>query len=802
MLNSISMRRVNPAKSCVPTSPPFALRKLTALSLCLVASVAWSAEAEVADGGADATQEQDRLEAVVITSQKRIQAIQTVPVSVSVLSGKELAAQHIDNYDDLSRAVPGVSFNSVGANEGLTNVTIRGVSSTSGSATVGLYLDDVSITTKNFYDFAAQPKFFDLQGIEVLRGPQGSLWGASSEGGTIRFIPVQPDMTAQSSQVSIETSTTQHGGINYGASALFNTPVKDDVFALRGSIYSNHESGYIDHFDQKGNLVKKGVNDEKVTSFHLLGKITPSDELTIKPAVFYQLSNTGDNSAFYPSMGLHQQNKQVRENGRDEMALGSLSIQQNFKAFDFTSVTGVFKRQFDRQEDGTYYNSTVFAQAFLDPLYPNYQAQNDAIIGNLASPVKMKTNYRQVSQEFRLSSPEGGKGPVQWVAGVYYAEQSIHNTDFQQIPGINTAFQSIYGMPMEQSLVQGAYGAPGLQLFPNDIDESDDRTYREKQTAIFGQVDVDLRPDWHMGLGARLVHANETFVSTEIGFYQIGNISPYNQSASFSTVTPKATLSHDLDENHKMYLSAGEGTRLGGPTGPIVYGPTSVCASDFAAIGQTSQPTKFNSDSLWTYEAGSKNVLADGQVTLNAAVFHTDWQNIQQQIYLPTCGYYFTSNVGNAAIDGGELELAALLTRNLALNMTLSRENARVTSSNNPATVAVGAHLIDVPDLTATLAATYGFSFGDGTRVSARAEYAFTGHSYGSYQVSNSNYYNPAYGVLNLNLMFTLKDFEITAFAKNALNNQTIIQRPEINTVVEGYTVRPRTIGMKVTAHF
>jgi iron complex outermembrane recepter protein len=414
----------------------------------------------------------------------------------------------------------------------------------------------------------------------------------------------------------------------------------------------------------------------------------------------------------------------------------------------------------------------------------------------------MKTDYRQISQEFRLSSPEDSHSPLKWVAGLYFADQVIHNTDFQRIPGINTTFQSLYGIPMEQSLVQGAYGAPGLLLFPDDIDESDDRTYREKQTAVFGQVDYDPRQDWHLGLGGRFVKAKEDFVSTEIGFYQIGNISPYDQSASFTSFTPKVSVSHDIDAADQIYASAGEGFRLGGPTGPIVFGPGTVCAGDFAAIGQTTQPTTFKSDSLWTYEIGSKNLLADSTISLNSAAFYTNWKNIQQQIYLPTCGYYFTSNVGNAGIYGGEVEATAKVTRAWNLSLALSAENATITSSSNTSTVPVGAHLIDVPGLTLTAGTSYTSWFEDGAKMVWRGNYAWTGHSYGSYQVGNPDYRNPGYGVLNLSATYTQKTYEVTLYAKNALNNQTIIQSPEINTVTEGYTVHPRVVGLTSTVRF
>jgi iron complex outermembrane receptor protein len=444
-----------------------------------------------------------------------------------------------------------------------------------------------------------------------------------------------------------------------------------------------------------------------------------------------------------------------------------------------------------------------FALFFLDPIYPQFQPQNDTIIANLPSAVHFHTDYKQFSQELRFSSSEESKSALKWVAGVYYAQQTIHNTDFQQIPGINSVFQSIYGIPMEQSLVQSTYNPPGGPplLFPNDIDESDDRTYHERQLAIFGQADYDLTYDWHIGLGARFTRTREDFTSTEIGFYQIGNISPYNQSASFHAFTPKVTVSHDLSQNNKLYASTGEGFRSGGPTGPIVFGSTSVCNQDFMNIGQTSQPIKFDSDSLWTTELGSKNTFLGGRLTVDGALFYTKWKNIQQQIYLPICGYYFTANVGDARIYGGEMEAAYRVMGGLRLTLAVSAESATITRTDYPLVIAPGAHVIDVPKATLAAGVAYTVPLGD-YQLTSRANYYFTGHSYGSYQTDNSNFSNPGYGVWNLSAVMAGRKYEFMLYAKNAFNNQTIIQRPEINTVFEGYTVRPRTIGAQAKLKF
>lgn len=763
-------------------------------------SAASSTPSAVAGG----TQATTSLEGVTVTAQRRSQDVKDVPISISVIDDSAIQSLHVNNYDDLSRLTPGLSFNSQSAAEGTDNISIRGVSSTAGSATVGLYLDDVSITTKNFYDGAPQPILFDIDRIEVLKGPQGTLFGASSEGGTIRFITPTPDMKEFSASVIGDISGTQHASVNGMGGFIANVPVNPDVFALRLSLSEGYNSGYIDHYAPDGTSEEPGVNSDRYQTLHVSGKLTPGGGLTILPSIYYQTYHSSDNDAFYPQLGLFNQDKKVQEWSTDTLFLPSLTVKQTLPFADLTSVTGYFQRQFNRQEDGTYYNSTLFAEAFLDPLYPAYQPLNDSIIGTLKSPVEYDTRTQQISEEIRLSSREDeGPRDLHWVGGLYYSQQDIHNTDFQQIPGINQAFQSIYGFPMEQSLVETAYGVPGTNfpLFPNSVDEADNRTYKETQYAIFGQTDYDLSKVWHLGLGGRYQWMRESFVSNEYGFYQIGNIDPYNQDASFNSFTPKATLTYDVNSDSVLYGSVGKGIRFGGPTGPLAFGPTAACAGDFAAIGQTVQPTKFGTDSLWSYELGSKNTIGKSGV-LNAAVFDTSWTNIQQQIYLPTCGYYFTSNVGDARIYGAEVEGAWKFTDSLKATLTASAQSATITSTKNPETVQVGAHLIDVPRMTATLGVNYSRPWTDTYLWVTRADYEFTGHSYGSYQVTNSNYSNPGYGLLNLSTALVSERYEFTLYVKNAFNNHTIIQRPEINTVVEAYTVRPITVGLTARANF
>ncbi len=242
---------------------------------------------------------------IIVTAQKRSEDIRTVPISVSVLSGEALKEQKVADYDDLSRAVPGVAFNAVAGEEGRTNIVIRGVSSVSGASTVGLYLDDVSITVPNFYrDGAIEVRLPDIERVEVLRGPQGTLYGDSSEGGTIRYITAPANPNAFGLTLTSDASGTRHGGANFADTATINLPLVQDKLSLHAAVAWQDDSGWVDHYTLAGVLDKKGVNSANSVTAHVTATWTPDATLTVTPGFFYQRANNADNAAFYPLMGL------------------------------------------------------------------------------------------------------------------------------------------------------------------------------------------------------------------------------------------------------------------------------------------------------------------------------------------------------------------------------------------------------------------------------------------------------------------------------------------------------------------
>ena len=391
---------------------------------------------------------------IIVTAQKRSQDIKDVPLSISVLSGDSLQSDHVQSYEDVTRTMPGVSFLS-GGGPGLDNISIRGVSSTSGAATVGFYLDEVPVTVKNnAYSGAVEPKLFDIDRVEVLRGPQGTLYGSSSMGGTIRMIFNTPSLTQLEGAASADVSHTAHGGTNYEATGVLNLPLQSGVAALRLAVDNSSNSGYIDNYSTTGSLLRAGVNSDHTLAARLSLLYKPNDALSITPAIYYMRMNTDDTSVFYPSLGLYNQDKIVPEPIRVSFTVPSVTIGLALGWADLTSVTSYFDQQFNRNGDATFYNSEYLG--FLvdtDPILGVNQVGSQ--IGALPGPEYSWSKTTQVAQEIRLASApytEGGI-PLTWLAGAYFSDQKFDRVVNDYVTGFDRTFTSLFGYPAARQCV-------------------------------------------------------------------------------------------------------------------------------------------------------------------------------------------------------------------------------------------------------------------------------------------------------------------------------------------------------------
>lgn len=738
--------------------------------------------------------EVDGLQTVIVTAQKRAQNLNQVPIAISVLSGDQLQEQHTLNYDDLARAVPGLAFSSMGG-EGLSRLSIRGVSSDAGSPTVTMYLDDVPITMPNLINTgASQPRFFDLERIEVLKGPQGTLFGSSALGGSIRFITRQPDLETIGGSYSSDVSGTRHGDINFEETGAINLPIIPGKVALRLAADYVQNSGYIDQLNSDGAVTNRGINSERTGAGRATLKVQVTEDLSVTPSVTYQRTTINDGSVYDLSLGSLQTAKRVQEQGQDTMVVPTLTVQDDLHWGDLTAISGYFWRHFPRKQDGTYYNSALMVSILqADPtLTAAYPSVDPSPIANIPSPAYISPTNRQFTQELRLSSKstkESGS-PFTWLVGLYFSDDKLSLSDKEYMPGLGDAIQTLYGA--DSTTILG-------DALPRDLVYLQKVHNEERQYAAFAELTYTLWDRLTLAAGLRYSYAEQSYDGVA-GAYYNGDAPPsFTGGTKTGSTTPKFSATYDLGDNSSLYASATKGFRLGSLNSPV---PQFGCQGDFASLGITQAPQSYAPDSLWSYEAGTKASLLNNRVSVNVSGYYIDWSHVQQTIYLLTCGFQFTANAGDAQSYGTEVEVKARVTQDLTLSLNGQVGHATLTSATPGTGASPGQWLLGVPEWTMNLGADYHPRLADGVDSFIRADWALTGPSHGAYDMTNPDYDRPIYGVVNASLGVLLDTVEVQLYAENLLDMQKTIQRPSLLSVAEGYTVRPRTVGLRVSGEF
>ena len=765
----------------------YSTKSIGAVGLALTLIAATPA---VADDAAPKT------EVITVTAQKRSEDIKEVPLNITVLSGTQLQEQHINDITDLSREVPGLSFSNEGGS-GLSKIELRGISSDAGSPTVGIYLDEVPITMRNLLNTGAtEPQFFDLDRIEVLRGPQGTLYGASSMGGTIRFISKQPDLDDYGGSLYSELSGTKHGGINYEESGVVNVPLVKGMAALRLGFDYLDNSGYINQLSPTGQVVDTDINDETTGVLRATLKARLSSDLTITPAVFFQRLRVDDTSVYDLSLPALSTEKLVAERGRDTLFVPSITVDYDLHWADLTSVSSYFWRQFNRVQDGTYYNSVLLANTLAgdSATVAAFPTVDPTPIGKLPSPAYIYPTTRQYSEELRIASKstqESGRS-YSWIGGLYFSDQHVHLSDQEYITGVGAALQSLYGT----SSVNIPVIADPLA---NDLVYSNTDSYDERQYAVFGEVSYNPIDTIRLTAGLRYNFARESLGGTGGGYYNADAAPQFGFNSRSYAATPKFAATWDVTETTTVYANASKGFRLGAPNQPI---PQFECAADFQNLGISGAPDRYNSDSLWSYELGDKARLLGNRLTIDAAVYYITWKNVQQHIYLPICGFDYTTNAGNAESYGTEVSMRGRVTPELVLTASASYTHSTLTQADPGLGASVGDKLLGTPDWTAAFGAEYTRQIRDGMDGFIRADWEWTGASHGAFSNADPDYGRPVYNVLNASVGADFGSMVVSLFVKNLLDQNKTIQRPSLLSVNEGYTVRPLTVGVALSKDF
>jgi outer membrane receptor protein involved in Fe transport len=746
------------------------------------------------------------IEEVVVTAQRRTEELSDVPISVSAYSQAKLDVQGVRAIDDIARLTPGVTFTRTDARNGAAaNISIRGISSTAGASTTGLYIDDtpIQIRSLGYSSFNTFPQVFDLERVEVLRGPQGTLFGAGSEGGTVRFITPQPDLAKGSAYVRTELGHTESGAPSFEAGAAFGGPIVNNKVAFRISAWFRRDGGWVDRTDwsrvtrTSTNTLDKNSNfgDTSVVKAALI--YAPTEDLHITPSIYYQNQELNDTPAYWELFsdtgeGEFKSGNAISAPSADRFYLPALKVEWDLGAVSLVSNSSYFNRKNRATNDYTAFEAGIWGG---NPFYP---------VGMFA-PSYQANAQNNFTQEVRLQS-NGENARLNWVVGAFYsharqtASQRVQNTF---LPGL---IQARFGIPIEaffgQGLLDGLYTSVNEPLIA-----------RDDQIALFGQADFKATEKLTLTVGLR---GSKTKVEA-YGRYRGPVAGPDVEdsgSQEEEPLTPKVGASYKFDEDNMAYVSAAKGFRIGG-FNPRVGLP---CTPQLAALGLPGTPSLYESDSVWSYEVGSKNAFADNRVRLSSSVFYIDWSNIQQTVGLNTCGFSFIANLGSATSRGADIQFELEATDNLMLSLSVGYTDAKFDEDvkGGPGAtlnlVSEGDHIVGSP-WTGAAAVQYNFLVRERSGY-ARMDYQYQGGQDDLVPATNpqNGSFNPA-GVFHVPQTDLLSarvgakwsGVDLSLFVNNLLNSDTVLSHaptPGPIALYQNTTFRPRTYGVTATYRY
>jgi iron complex outermembrane recepter protein len=749
-----------------------------AVALALYAPLhAWADEAPV--------------EEVLVTAQRRVQNIMDVPLSVASYSPEQLEQQGIRDIGDLSRLTPSLRFSrtsGVSGNNG-SDISIRGIASDVGSATTAIYIDDTPIQIRSIGYFGGNtyPLVFDLERIEVLRGPQGTLFGAGAEGGAVRFLTPTPDFEKSSLYARSEVASVSHGDTTYEAGVAGGTPLSDTV-ALRGSVWYRHDGGYIDRYNPTFTTrLEKDINDADNYSGKLALAWRPFDALTVTPSFYYQKVESGGRPQYWQAQSDVDDQDYVtgiynKEPSNDKFTLPALKVEYDLGGgIDLISNTSFFKRDRVQALDYTTFLSTLRSGNPFGT-YGNKDPTNAVAAQTL--------EQRNFVQEVRLQSASPDQ-KIDWSTGLFYSrakQESVNLSQSGRIPGVLSS-----GFPQ----YLGRYN-----LF-------DDIGAVDTQYAAFASVDYKPTSSLTATLGARVSRNEFEFDETRDGPTNSG-VRTFNTAEQKNTsVTPKAGVSYRLDADNMLYGSISKGFRPGGAQAPV---DPNFCAADLATLGLSASPRDYDSDSLWSYEVGSKNSMLGGALSLDANLYYVRWKNIQQSIRLPTCSFAFISNLGEASGKGVDVSLVGKPVDALQLGASVGYNQTtyddQITGGNGLILKQEGDR-IGGPRWTGTV-----FGLGEAPLGATMSGYVRLDYSFQSDGIPpNPNDFGydaglttlPSTNSLSMRLGVKFSSLDVSLFANNLTGSNETLSRSHDSTGSPLYyaqSYQPRTIGVTAQVRY
>ena len=816
----------------------------SALSLTLWAAPARSA----AESGAAAA---PQLEEIVVTATRREESMSKIAVSVTAITQEGLDLRGIKDIQDVARFTPGFKVD----NSGTSNISIRGIASSGGAGTTGIYIDDTPIQMRAlaFNPDEAQPKSFDIERIEVLRGPQGTLFGAGSMGGTVRYITTQPSLHKRSVYSRNEISFTAGGDPSYEVGIAAGGPLIEGVFGARITAWYRKDGGWIDRINPDTlALEDKRANHAETTLVRLAAVWAPNDKWTLTPSIYYQDAKKNDVSNYWtlysnPSSHHFVSANPTQLNAPDKLYMPALKIEANLDSVHLISSTSFYHRDNTTGYDGTLYN-LGFYQGFFAFALPQILLDgtgvhlNDPGYNNLPgipgaqgyrSPASVDNNQRNFTQEFRLESLDSSAQFV-WTTGLFFSVNKQEYLEQIHDPRLGDLLQAIYtgsgnslgvGATPNDYILDFFSPSPGYDPgFPTDSYFLHTHA-KDEQFAWFGEGNYKFTDRLKLTVGARYARMKFSFDSLTGGPQLYDVNAALASEKSENSLTPKVSLSFQADPSNLYYLTYAKGFRPGGGNNPL---PPIACQQDFDPQHldlPNGAPKTYDSDSVNSYELGAKNNF-DNRVKLASSIYYIKWRNIQQTVIPPVCQISFISNLGEATAKGIDVQADIAVTDSLTMQLSAGYTDARYTRDSkislNPA----------VPPIVASGDAIVGLGGQPGAPFtgSLGLEYKFTAFSKDSYlrldyehngapkwsganqdavtsQYDQANYPLPATDFVTLRGGVTLGEWSVAAFIDNLADSHPVTNydftinsaNGPLDRVQRNYTFRPRTFGLTFT---
>lgn len=704
-----------------------------------------------------------RLGTIVVTANKRSERLQDVPMAVTALSGYQLERESAVSFSDYVTQVPGL--NTISNGEGQTQLILRGITSGGGqpNATVGTYLDGVPYGSSTVYSSGSvlTPDIdpADLQRIEVLRGPQGTLYGSNTLGGLVKFVTTPPDTHNAYGRVRAGYRSIDGGGSGFDVHAMVNLPLAQDKLGLRVNAYHRDDPGYIDNVATG----QADVNQATVDGARAQLLWTPSDAVSLRLSTLAQnlssdgLANGGvdvDPTTLQP---LHGDLTHSRSPGtgllKIKYRLYAATLNADFGWASLVSATSYSTLRVNQNPDVT----------------AAFGAGLGAVLGvpNLGVSLRQPITLNKVTQELRLQSPEAQT--LEWRVGVFYTHE--HSTNQQHM----LAFDATTGTPMALPTLAETHIGPA----------------KFSEWAAYGDVTWHVTPRLSVLVGARYSHDRTTYAQSSSGL--LVGVTDYTIEGSDSPVTFLFNPSYKFSDNVMGYVRVASGFRPGGPNVGVPPG-----------LGA---PLTFGPDKLVSYELGLKSTLLDQRMTLDVAAFYIDWSQIQ--LTVSKAGIAFQGNGGKATSQGVEVSWKYAPVQGLVISTNAAWTDATLAADTPPGLVGYdGDRLPYVPEWSTHLGVDYDFPLGGGWSGFVGGSYRYIGERKSNFTtIPVPRYDVPSYHGVDLRIGASHGKWILKAYVKNLTDERGITQLGSETTVATASPfaaayVAPRTVGVSVSVGF